>query len=57
MGFGVKTDERLRVLRGGRPSPTFTAPAACSRTMTPLKMSGSGVAGWQAAAILVEGWR
>ena len=59
MGFGVKTDERLRVLRGGRPSPTFTAPAALAH-YDPIK-EGSGSArglatGWQAAGhILAEG--
>lgn len=37
MGFGVKTDDQLRVLRGGTPSPTSMAPAACWPTMTPCE--------------------
>ena len=60
MGFGVKTDERLRVLRGGRPLTNLYAAGSVLAHYDPIKEgSGSGVAvatGWQAAGhILAEG--
>ncbi|MDX7786873.1 glycerol-3-phosphate dehydrogenase subunit GlpB [Aeromonas caviae] len=60
MGFGVKTDERLRVLRGGRPLTNLYGVGSVLAHYDPIKEgSGSGVAvatGWQAAGhILAEG--
>ncbi|MFM5198768.1 glycerol-3-phosphate dehydrogenase subunit GlpB [Aeromonas caviae] len=60
MGFGVKTDERLRVLRGGRPLTNLYGAGSVLAHYDPIKEgSGSGVAvatGWQAAGhILAEG--
>ncbi|MFM5784970.1 glycerol-3-phosphate dehydrogenase subunit GlpB [Aeromonas caviae] len=60
MGFGVKTDERLRVLRGGRPLTNLFGAGSVLAHYDPIKEgSGSGVAvatGWQAAGhILAEG--
>ncbi|MFM4727413.1 glycerol-3-phosphate dehydrogenase subunit GlpB [Aeromonas caviae] len=60
MGFGVKTDERLRVLRGGRPLANLYGAGSVLAHYDPIKEgSGSGVAvatGWQAAGhILAEG--
>jgi len=60
MGFGVKTDERLRVLRGGRPLTNLYGAGSVLAHYDPNKEgSGSGVAvatGWQAAGhILAEG--
>ncbi len=60
MGFGVKTDERLRVLRGGRPLINLYGAGSVLAHYDPIKEgSGSGVAvatGWQAAGhILAEG--
>ena len=62
MGFGVKTDDQLRVLRAASHSPTSTVPAACWRTMTPSRkgqvQAWRLATGWQAAGhILAEGWR
>jgi glycerol-3-phosphate dehydrogenase subunit B len=60
MGFGVKTDERLRVLRGGRPLANLYGAGSVLAHYDPIKEgSGSGVAvatGWQAAGhILAKG--
>ncbi|WP_439833458.1 glycerol-3-phosphate dehydrogenase subunit GlpB [Aeromonas caviae] len=60
MGFGVKTDERLRVLRGRRPLTNLYGAGSVLAHYDPIKEgSGSGVAvatGWQAAGhILAEG--
>ncbi len=60
MGFGVKTDERLRVLRSGRPLTNLYGAGSVLAHYDPIKEgSGSGVAvatGWQAAGhILAEG--
>lgn len=60
MGFGVKTDDKLRVLRGGRPLTNLYGAGSVLAHYDPIKEgSGSGVAvatGWQAAGhILVEG--
>ncbi len=60
MGFGVKTDERLRVLHGGRPLANLYGAGSVLAHYDPIKEgSGSGVAvatGWQAAGhILAEG--
>lgn len=60
MGFGVKTDDKLRVLRGGKPLTNLYAAGSVLAHYDPIKEgSGSGVAvatGWQAAGhILAEG--
>ena len=60
MGFGVKTNERLRVLRGGRPLTNLYGAGSVLAHYDPVREgSGSGVAvatGWQAAGhILAEG--
>lgn len=60
MGFGVKTDDKLRVLRGGRPLTNLYGAGSVLAHYDPIKEgSGSGVAvatGWQAAGhILAEG--
>lgn len=59
MGFGVKTDARLRVLRGGKPLANLYGAGSVLAHYDPVKEgSGSGVAvatGWQAAGhILAE---
>ncbi|MFM5819174.1 glycerol-3-phosphate dehydrogenase subunit GlpB [Aeromonas sanarellii] len=60
MGFGVKTDDQLRVLRGGKPLANLFGAGSVLAHYDPIKEgSGSGVAvatGWQAANhILAEG--
>ncbi|MBP0601683.1 glycerol-3-phosphate dehydrogenase subunit GlpB [Aeromonas sanarellii] len=60
MGFGVKTDDQLRVLRGGKPLANLYGAGSVLAHYDPIKEgSGSGVAvatGWQAAGhILAEG--
>ncbi|RQM54720.1 glycerol-3-phosphate dehydrogenase subunit GlpB [Aeromonas caviae] len=60
MGFGVKTDDKLRVLRGGKPLTNLYGAGSVLAHYDPIKEgSGSGVAvatGWQAAGhILAEG--
>lgn len=60
MGFGVKTDDQLRVLRGGKPLANLYGAGSVLAHYDPVKEgSGSGVAvatGWQAAGhILAEG--
>ncbi|MGY4003289.1 glycerol-3-phosphate dehydrogenase subunit GlpB [Aeromonas sanarellii] len=60
MGFGVKTDDQLRVLRGGKPLANLFGAGSVLAHYDPIKEgSGSGVAvatGWQAAGhILAEG--
>ncbi|MBV7470413.1 glycerol-3-phosphate dehydrogenase subunit GlpB [Aeromonas sp. sif0611] len=60
MGFGVKTDDQLRVLRGGNPLANLYGAGSVLAHYDPVKEgSGSGVAvatGWQAAGhILAEG--
>ncbi|MEL1214540.1 glycerol-3-phosphate dehydrogenase subunit GlpB [Aeromonas caviae] len=58
MGFGVKTDERLRVLRGGRPLTNLYGAGSVLAHYDPIKEgSGSGVAvatGWQAAGHILS---
>ncbi|MFQ2717814.1 glycerol-3-phosphate dehydrogenase subunit GlpB [Aeromonas caviae] len=58
MGFGVKTDERLRVLRGGRPLANLYGAGSVLAHFDPIKEgSGSGVAvatGWQAAGHILS---
>lgn len=58
MGFGVKTDERLRVLRGGRPLANLYGAGSVLAHYDPIKEgSGSGVAvatGWQAAGHILS---
>ncbi|MEH8133256.1 glycerol-3-phosphate dehydrogenase subunit GlpB [Aeromonas veronii] len=53
MGFGVKTDDKLRVLRGGKPLANLYGAGSVLAHYDPIKEgSGSGVAvatGWQAA--------
>ncbi|RAJ05972.1 glycerol-3-phosphate dehydrogenase subunit GlpB [Aeromonas salmonicida] len=53
MGFGVKTDDKLRVLRGGKPLTNLYGAGSLLAHYDPIKEgSGSGVAvatGWQAA--------
>ncbi|MBL0512125.1 glycerol-3-phosphate dehydrogenase subunit GlpB [Aeromonas media] len=53
MGFGVKTDDQLRVLRGGKPLANLYGAGSVLAHYDPVKEgSGSGVAvatGWQAA--------
>ncbi|WP_421189409.1 glycerol-3-phosphate dehydrogenase subunit GlpB [Aeromonas sanarellii] len=60
MGFGVKTNDQLRVLRGGKPLANLFGAGSVLAHYDPIKEgSGSGVAvatGWQAAGhILAEG--
>lgn len=60
MGFGVKTDDQLRVLRGGKPLANLYGAGSVLAHYDPVREgSGSGVAvatGWQAAGhILAEG--
>lgn len=60
MGFGVKTDDHLRVLRGGNPLANLYGAGSVLAHYDPVREgSGSGVAvatGWQAAGhILAEG--
>ena len=60
MGFGVKTDNQLRVLRGGTPLANLYGAGSVLAHYDPVREgSGSGVAvatGWQAAGhILAEG--
>ncbi|WP_404833947.1 glycerol-3-phosphate dehydrogenase subunit GlpB [Aeromonas media] len=60
MGFGVKTDDQLRVLRGGNPLANLYGAGSVLAHYDPVREgSGSGVAvatGWQAAGhILAEG--
>ncbi|MEL3913933.1 glycerol-3-phosphate dehydrogenase subunit GlpB [Aeromonas caviae] len=61
MGFGVKTDERLRVLRGGRPLTNLYGAGSVLAHYDPIKEgSGSGVAvatGWQAAGHILSSAR
>ncbi|MFM4897324.1 glycerol-3-phosphate dehydrogenase subunit GlpB [Aeromonas caviae] len=53
MGFGVKTDDKLRVLRGGKPLVNLYGAGSVLAHYDPIREgSGSGVAvatGWQAA--------
>lgn len=53
MGFGVKTDDKLRVMRGGKPLTNLYGAGSVLAHYDPIKEgSGSGVAvatGWQAA--------
>ena len=53
MGFGVKTDDKLRVLRGGKPLTNLYGAGSVLAHYDPIREgSGSGVAvatGWQAA--------
>ncbi|KTA77244.1 glycerol-3-phosphate dehydrogenase subunit GlpB [Aeromonas salmonicida] len=53
MGFGVKTDDMLRVMRGGKPLTNLYGAGSVLAHYDPIKEgSGSGVAvatGWQAA--------
>ena len=53
MGFGVKTDDQLRVLRGGKPLANLYGAGSVLAHYDPVREgSGSGVAvatGWQAA--------
>ncbi|MCY9835911.1 glycerol-3-phosphate dehydrogenase subunit GlpB [Aeromonas media] len=60
MGFGVKTDDQLRVLHGGNPLANLYGAGSVLAHYDPVREgSGSGVAvatGWQAAGhILAEG--
>lgn len=54
MGFGVKTDDQLRVLRGGKPLANLYGAGSVLAHYDPVREgSGSGVAvatGWQAAS-------
>ncbi len=58
MGFGVKTDDKLRVLRGGRPLTNLYGAGSVLAHYDPIKEgSGSGVAvatGWQAAGHILS---
>ncbi|WP_421281681.1 glycerol-3-phosphate dehydrogenase subunit GlpB [Aeromonas taiwanensis] len=58
MGFGVKTDEMLRVLRGGKPLANLYGAGSVLAHYDPIKEgSGSGVAvatGWQAAGHILS---
>ena len=53
LGFGVKTDDKLRVLRGGKPLTNLYGAGSVLAHYDPIREgSGSGVAvatGWQAA--------
>ncbi|MDF2409243.1 glycerol-3-phosphate dehydrogenase subunit GlpB [Aeromonas sp. 2HA2] len=59
MGFGVKTDDNLRVLRGGKPLTNLYGAGSLLAHYDPIKEgSGSGVAvatGWQAAGHILAG--
>lgn len=59
MGFGVKTDDKLRVLRGGKPLVNLYGAGSVLAHYDPIKEgSGSGVAvatGWQAAGHILAG--
>ncbi|MGL5496626.1 MAG: glycerol-3-phosphate dehydrogenase subunit GlpB [Aeromonas sobria] len=59
MGFGVKTDDKLRVLRGGKPLTNLYGAGSVLAHYDPIKEgSGSGVAvatGWQAAGHILAG--
>ncbi|MGL6152703.1 MAG: glycerol-3-phosphate dehydrogenase subunit GlpB [Aeromonas sobria] len=59
MGFGVKTDDKLRVLRGGKPLTNLYGAGSVLAHYDPIKEgSGSGVAvatGWQAAGDILAG--
>ena len=59
MGFGVKTDDRLRVLRGGKPLRNLYGAGSVLAHYDPVKEgSGSGVAvatGWQVAGHILTG--
>ncbi|MFL9594024.1 glycerol-3-phosphate dehydrogenase subunit GlpB [Aeromonas schubertii] len=61
MGFGVKTDERLRVLRSGQPLTNLFGAGSILAHYDPIaEGSGSGVAvatGWQAAGHILESAR
>lgn len=58
MGFGVKTDAQLRVLRGGKPLVNLYGAGSVLAHYDPVREgSGSGVAvatGWQAAGHILE---
>ena len=58
MGFGVKTDDKLRVLRGGKPLANLYGAGSVLAHYDPIKEgSGSGVAvatGWQAAGHILS---
>ncbi|MBL0651649.1 glycerol-3-phosphate dehydrogenase subunit GlpB [Aeromonas caviae] len=58
MGFGVKTDDQLRVLRGGKPLANLFGAGSVLAHYDPIKEgSGSGVAvatGWQAAGHILS---
>ncbi|MFQ2201289.1 glycerol-3-phosphate dehydrogenase subunit GlpB [Aeromonas hydrophila] len=58
MGFGVKTDDKLRVLRGGKPLTNLYGAGSVLAHYDPIKEgSGSGVAvatGWQAAGHILS---
>ncbi|WP_287146515.1 glycerol-3-phosphate dehydrogenase subunit GlpB [Aeromonas sp.] len=59
MGFGVKTDDTLRVMRGGKPLTNLYGAGSVLAHYDPIKEgSGSGVAvatGWQAACHILAG--
>ncbi|MFQ2173896.1 glycerol-3-phosphate dehydrogenase subunit GlpB [Aeromonas rivipollensis] len=59
MGFGVKTDAQLRVLRGGKPLVNLYGAGSVLAHYDPVREgSGSGVAvatGWQAAGHILAG--
>lgn len=59
MGFGVKTDAKLRVLRGGKPLANLYGAGSVLAHYDPIREgSGSGVAvatGWQAAGHILAG--
>ncbi|MFM5243262.1 glycerol-3-phosphate dehydrogenase subunit GlpB [Aeromonas media] len=59
MGFGVKTDDQLRVLRGGKPLANLYGAGSVLAHYDPVREgSGSGVAvatGWQAAGHILAG--
>ncbi|USV59220.1 glycerol-3-phosphate dehydrogenase subunit GlpB [Aeromonas encheleia] len=59
MGFGVKTDDKLRVLRGGKPLVNLYGAGSVLAHYDPVREgSGSGVAvatGWQAAGHILAG--
>ena len=59
MGFGVKTDSQLRVLRGGKPLANLYGAGSVLAHYDPVKEgSGSGVAvatGWQVAGHILAG--
>ncbi|WP_349917942.1 glycerol-3-phosphate dehydrogenase subunit GlpB [Aeromonas veronii] len=59
LGFGVKTDDRLRVLHGGKPLANLYGAGSVLAHYDPVREgSGSGVAvatGWQAAGHILAG--